>query len=38
VAVFTVIPAGSVPVVIVTFPGAVPITTARPFKVVIKGV
>jgi hypothetical protein len=30
VAVFTVIPAGSVPVVIVTFPGAVPITTARP--------
>jgi hypothetical protein len=28
-----VIPAGSVPVVIVTFPGAVPMVTARPFKV-----
>ncbi len=33
VAVSTVIPAGSVPVVIVTFPGAIPITNARPFKV-----
>ena len=32
VAVFTVIPAGSVPVVIFTFPGAVPITTGLPFN------
>ena len=33
VAVLTVMPAGSTPVVIFTFPGFVPMVTERPFKV-----